>query len=93
MTQPKSMKAILGKNVFKPSSREHIVIKPEVPEDRLRRMVFICPAGLYATDEDDHVILSLDGCLECGTCRLVCGTDVLEWDYPAGGSGVQFRFG
>jgi len=31
--------------------------------------------------------------LECGTCRIACGAEVLEWNYPEGGAGVQFRFG
>jgi ferredoxin like protein len=39
------------------------------------------------------VELTIDGCLECGTCRIACGTEVLEWYYPSGGAGVQFRFG
>jgi ferredoxin like protein len=39
------------------------------------------------------VVLNIDGCLECGTCRYVCGNEVLDWHYPEGGTGVQFRFG
>jgi ferredoxin like protein len=56
-------------------------------------MAMICPAGLYAENDRGEVSLIIDGCLECGTCRLVCGTDVLEWAYPEGGAGVQLRFG
>ena len=35
------------------------------------------------------------GCLECGTCRVVCprSAEALKWSYPRGGFGVQFRFG
>jgi ferredoxin like protein len=56
-------------------------------------MVRICPAGCYSENEKTEVMLTIDGCLECGTCRLACGMDVLDWNYPEGGTGVQFRFG
>ena len=35
-----------------------------------------------------------DGCLECGTCRVVC--DELKnahWNYPRGGYGILIKFG
>ena len=35
-----------------------------------------------------------DGCMECGTCRVLTqDTAELEWNYPRGGFGVQFKFG
>jgi len=40
------------------------------------------------------VILSTDGCLECGTCRLLCSEHHnVEWSYPRGGYGVLYKFG
>ncbi|WP_243678951.1 4Fe-4S dicluster domain-containing protein [Vulcanisaeta distributa] len=33
------------------------------------------------------------GCLECGTCRVVCPENNIEWNYPKSGFGVQYRFG
>lgn len=88
------LKAKLGLNVFKHDSKPHICIKPGMESDpRLLKAVLVCPAGLYSQNVDGKVDLTIDGCLECGTCRLVCGTEVLDWCYPAGGSGVQFRFG
>jgi ferredoxin like protein len=33
-----------------------------------------------------------DGCLECGTCYVVCGKDAFtRWRYPRGGFGVSYR--
>ncbi|EIC1906280.1 ferredoxin family protein, partial [Escherichia coli] len=33
-------------------------------------------------------------CLECGTCRVLCGNTILEqWQYPAGTFGIDFRYG
>ena len=48
---------------------------------------------IYSENDNGEIIIGVDGCLECGTCLLVCGPEVLEWHYPSGGAGVQFRFG
>jgi len=95
MSETMDMKAKLGLNVFKPAAVPHIKIKQGMERDpRLTSALRLCPAGLYSVNESGEVVLAtLDGCLECGTCRLACGTEVLEWDYPEGGTGVQYRFG
>ena len=88
------LKAKLGLNVFKPLPVPHIKIKAGMERDaRLKAAVRACPAGLYSVSETGEFVLTIDGCLECGTCRIACGTEVLEWNYPEGGAGVQFRIG
>ncbi len=88
------LKAKLGLDVFKPLKEPHIKIRPGMEKDvRLKPAVRLCPAGLYSENEKGETVLSLDGCLECGTCRMACGSEVLEWNYPEGDAGVQFRFG
>ena len=43
---------------------------------------------------DGRVLFSYEGCVECGTCRIVCNEfDNVEWTYPRGGYGIQYRFG
>jgi len=94
MTEVIELKAKLGLDVFKSGSDAHIKIRPGMEKDpRLKKAVRLCPAGLYSENEDGEVVLTIDGCLECGTCRLACGNEVLDWNYPDGGIGVQFRFG
>lgn len=94
MSGAASLKEKLGKDVFKPGADRHIAVRPGMEKDpRLRRAVQLCPSGLYALGDDGAVTLTLEGCLECGTCRIACGTEVLEWTYPPGGAGVQLRFG
>lgn len=94
MSERRSMKAKLGVNVFKPDKARHINIKPGCEKDpRLKAAIYVCPAGLYSMNDRGEVELDIDGCLECGTCRIACGPEVLEWYYPGGESGVQFRFG
>lgn len=88
------LKAKLGLNVFKPLAEPHIRIRPGMERDpRLKAAARACPAGLYGVNETGGFTLAIDGCLECGTCRIACGTEVLEWNYPQGGAGVQYRFG
>jgi ferredoxin like protein len=94
MTESLELKAKLGLDVFKPGGEPHIKIRIGREKDPcLHAMVRICPAGLYNSNDQGEVSLTIDGCLECGTCRLVCGNDILEWVYPEGGAGVQLRFG
>jgi len=94
MTEFKTLKDKLGLDVFKEDKEPHIKIKEGMEKDsRLKRAILVCPAGLYSEGENGETKLLIDGCLECGTCLIACGSDILEWNYPAGGSGVQYRFG
>jgi ferredoxin like protein len=77
------------------AGRPHIKVRPHVtPSKALVSLTHTCPAGCYATNESGQVEISVDGCLECGTCRVVCGpSGEVEWEYPRGGFGVMFKFG
>ena len=53
-----------------------------------------CPAACYTHGGDGRVTLITDGCLECGTCRIICNEHGnVDWQYPRGGYGVLFKFG
>ena len=52
-----------------------------------------CPAGCWSLDDGGKIDLVVDGCLECGTCRLACDSDNVDWNYPRGGFGILFKFG
>lgn len=94
MSEYSTLKAKLGIDVFKPGKAAHIRIKQGRENDpRLAYAAWLCPAGLYSTNEKGEHTMTTDGCLECGTCLIVCGFDVLEWNYPEGGYGVQYRYG
>ncbi|HLA82074.1 MAG TPA: 4Fe-4S dicluster domain-containing protein [Thermoleophilia bacterium] len=53
-----------------------------------------CPAGLYVI-RDGKLAFDHAGCLECGTCRVVCprSGEAIAWGVPRGGFGIHFRFG
>jgi ferredoxin like protein len=53
---------------------------------------YCCPAELYELDQSG-IQFSFEGCLECGTCHIVCDLHAVSWRYPKGGYGVAFRFG
>ncbi|NPV26517.1 MAG: ferredoxin family protein [Firmicutes bacterium] len=54
---------------------------------------FACPAGLYSI-KDGEISFDPVGCLECGTCRVVCShPGAITWQYPRGGFGVIYRYG
>lgn len=52
-----------------------------------------CPAGCYTQQGNGRLVLITDGCLECGTCRIVCDQRNLDWEWPRGGFGILFKFG
>lgn len=73
--------------------RPHVRVRRAGPASpALRSLVALCPAGCWEQRDDGTVAATLDGCLECGTCRIVCGGD-LDWAYPRGGFGILYKFG
>lgn len=54
----------------------------------------VCPAACYRTRPDGSVELSTEGCLECGSCRIICAVHGnVIWEHPRGGFGVSYKFG
>lgn len=50
-----------------------------------------CPAGCYK-EKDEVMVVEYEGCLECGTCRVVCPLSSVSWRYPEHGRGVEYRY-
>ena len=73
---------------------KHIVLNREVcAQCPTRTCISACPAGLY-TLKDGEISFDCAGCLECGTCRVVCPRPgAIEWNYPRGGFGIVYRYG
>lgn len=62
-------------------------------EAQIALLIKACPAGLYSL-EDGELEFSYEGCLECGTCRVIAGGGAIDtWDYPPDGFGVDYRQG
>lgn len=77
------------------SGRAHIKVRPHVtPSPQLLSLLKVCPARCYELNSAGQVEIATDGCVECGTCRIIAEpTGDIEWNYPRGGYGVLFKFG
>lgn len=83
----------LGANKFNVYEEEsHIKVDKDLKDAKeVDRVVRICPAALYQSDEGG-VRFDYLGCLECGTCRVLSKDRLVkDWQYPVGGYGVSFR--
>ena len=61
----------------------------------VRTLIAACPASLFRLDGDGRLMFDCAGCLECGTCRVLCGsnTEAMQWNYPRPTFGVFYRYG
>ncbi|MGI5825433.1 MAG: ferredoxin family protein [Bacillota bacterium] len=77
--------------LFKTDRESHIKIDQNMCQNCAEKpCLTVCPAGMFSLSGDGReVIYSHEGCLECGTCYVVCKH--LEWNYPKGGFGVVYR--
>lgn len=83
----------LARNHFQAADKPHIQPAHEVDKELMQLLVSACPAGLYRI-ENNVLLLASHGCLECGTCRLLCNEKTFSrWGYPPAGKGLQLRFG
>lgn len=75
--------------------RPHIEVPDHLfPSPNLIALTQVCPAKCYQLNDRGQVTIVSDGCLECGTCRVLCeATGEIKWNYPRGGFGVLFKFG
>jgi len=87
--------AKLGVNKFHvDEDNAHIVVKVNPDMAEYKKLMLACPANLYKLDDSGVVHFDYAGCLECGTCRVLCGNTILEkWEFPMGTMGIEYRQG
>jgi ferredoxin like protein len=85
----------LGTTIFHVDQEAHITVQKEIcPACDIRACVPSCPAKLYEWDDANNTMMfNYEGCLECGTCKMVCPLRAVNWSYPKQGNGVLYRFG
>lgn len=72
----------------------HIELADTLDTAEFMKLVRVCPAALYRIDEDGDKSFDYAGCLECGTCRIICGDTIIKkWENPQPTMGVEYRFG
>ena len=48
-----------------------------------------CPARVYEWQAGEgRMHVAFENCLECGTCRIACPHQNIDWRYPTGGTGI-----
>ncbi len=81
---------------FKPDEAgSHLVVRSqEACRNSCERKLCtaFCPAQVYKWEEG-AITVGYNGCLECGACRIGCPNSNIEWRYPRGGFGLQYKFG
>jgi ferredoxin like protein len=55
--------------------------------------IAFCPVGVYTQGHDGKIQVAYQSCVECGSCRVGCPYDNIEWTLPRGGFGVAYKFG
>ena len=72
----------------------HIELVDDPDDAEFDKLIRVCPAALYKRDEEGRKTFDYAGCLECGTCRIMCGDTILEkWTFPGPTMGVEYREG
>lgn len=87
---------LLSLNKFNVDEEEpHIVLDKEICSSCTDKpCLYVCPAVLYKLEKNGDIIFDYAGCLECGTCRVLCqNKGIVKWVYPRGSFGVRFRQG
>ena len=90
-----SPEELLGLDKFIVDEEEaHIVLDKRICATcKEKPCLVVCPAVLY-TLKGEEINFEYAGCLECGTCRVVCkNKGIIKWHYPRGSFGVSFRYG
>ncbi len=54
--------------------------------------LYACPAHCF-TLSNGGITFSFEGCLECGSCRIVCPNRAVDWTLPRAGFGISYQYG
>ncbi|RLI27198.1 MAG: ferredoxin family protein [Candidatus Hecatellales archaeon] len=83
-------------NKFVVDKIPHITLKREFcSQCDLKPCLHVCPVQNFKLEKGE-IVFDWAGCLECGSCRIVCkslGRGAVEWNYPRGGFGIVYRYG
>ncbi len=90
---PKKIEDKLAVNKFDVDQEVHIRIKEDIcSQCREQDCLYACPAGCFTVFED-HITFSFEGCLECGSCRIACDKEAIDWTFPRAGFGICYFYG
>ncbi len=91
--KPKSIEDKLAVNKYAIDKERHIRIREEIcGVCEVRSCLYVCPADCFKV-RDEHITFSYEGCLECGSCRIICDQEAVEWALPRAGLGICYLYG
>jgi ferredoxin like protein len=78
---------------FVSDEQAHIILNKEICQTCEQHVcIQACPAKCYVlTVETQRMDVVWENCLECGTCLIICDKKAIDWSYPRGGYGVDYR--
>jgi len=83
----------LAVNKFDIDKEVHIRIREDICKKcEEHYCLYACPASCFKLTED-HITFSYEGCLECGSCQIVCDKEAIDWALPRGGFGICYQYG
>lgn len=82
-------------NAIRNDKESHIQLNQAICATcKTRTCILVCPGHLYSLNgETGEMVVEYAGCLECGTCKIACTNNAIDWEYPKGEFGVQYRYG
>lgn len=83
----------LAVNKYDIDKDRHIQIREDICATcEAHPCLYACPADCFKLREG-HITFSYEGCLECGSCRIVCDKEAVKWALPRAGFGICYLFG
>lgn len=88
-----SIEEKLAVNKYDIDKEVHIRIKEDICKScHEYPCVYTCPADCFKLREG-NLTFSYEGCLECGSCRIICEEGAIDWALPRGGFGICYQYG
>ena len=88
-----TMEQRLALNHYDVDTEAHIKVRPDVCQECDQQpCLYVCPAECFKFKEG-KISFSHEGCLECGSCRVSCTREAIEWSYPRPGFGISYEYG
>lgn len=94
--QPVEIADKLFLNTYSFDDESHISIRDRqvCVECENKECTAFCPADVYTWNEEEQKIdIGYENCIECTAARYACPYNNIDWVYPKGGKGIQYKYG
>lgn len=77
-----------------PDEQSHISIRKDkvcLEECENKPCTYLCPSRVFYWEENSIKVM-YKRCVECGACIWGCPYENIDWHFPRGGFGVEYRY-